>query len=184
MAGAVEKGNNPGLFENEIEFNGKYAFQIRYLKDDLHLFGTFREAYVTSAAIGYMFNKTETADDNEKYQEASIFSNELKKRGRDLKFLYRLIMLTKDESEFCDDDYINRTFKDDAEGGDLSKLRENIAVFNSYACGGLEFLYDKFKDVTSEEDKVSILYELMHPILSELYLVEEDNVLEDFYPTI
>ena len=32
--GIVEKGNS-GLFDNEIEFNGKYATMVRFLKEDL-----------------------------------------------------------------------------------------------------------------------------------------------------
>ncbi len=184
MAGAIEKGSYPGLFENEVEFNGKYAMHIRFLRDEIHLFSTFREAYVTSAAIGYMFNRLGNDDDGEKFKEASIFPAELKKRGKDLKFLYRLIMITKQEPSFSDEDYIDRAFRDDAEGGDPLKLKSNVALFNSYACGGIEFLYDKFKDVDSHEDMVSALYELMHPILRDLSLSEEEYELEDYTPQL
>ena len=52
-ANIIEKSNN-GLFENEIEFIGRYATIVRHLKDDLGLFTTFREAYVTSVIIGYV----------------------------------------------------------------------------------------------------------------------------------
>lgn len=40
MAGITEKSNS-GLFENEVEFNGKYATYVRFLKDDIGLFSTF-----------------------------------------------------------------------------------------------------------------------------------------------
>ena len=50
MAGITEKSNS-GLFENEVEFNGKYATYVRFLKEDIGLFSTFREAYVTAAVI-------------------------------------------------------------------------------------------------------------------------------------
>ena len=74
--GIVEKGNS-GLFDNEIEFNGKYATMVRFLKEDLGLFSTFREAYVISSIVGFLNNKKYTEDNQEKVQAASIFPNEL-----------------------------------------------------------------------------------------------------------
>jgi hypothetical protein len=77
--GIVEKGNS-GLFDNEIEFTGKYATMVRFLKEDLGLFSTFREAYVTASIIGFLNNREYTDDNQEKVQPASIFPNELNKR--------------------------------------------------------------------------------------------------------
>ena len=110
--GIVEKGNS-GLFDNEIEFNGKYATMVRFLKEDLGLFSTFREAYVISSIVGFLNNKKYTEDNQEKVQAASIFPNELNKRKPDLRFIYRLIMLLKEEKDYTLEDYKNRTFRDD-----------------------------------------------------------------------
>ena len=63
MASITEKSNN-GLFENEIEINGKYATMARYLKEEASLFSTFREAYLTAAIVGFL-NKAKESKDNQ-----------------------------------------------------------------------------------------------------------------------
>lgn len=179
-SGIVEKGNS-GLFDNEIEFNGKYATMVRFLKDDLGLFNTFREAYVTSAIVGYINNRQESTDEGDKVQAASIFPNELSKRKKDLRFLYRMIMLLKEEPNFTLDDYKNRTFRDDAEE-DSAMLKANMSIFNSYACGGLEFLYGKFSACNRVEDVVDTLYEFIHSFSEDVGLIEDTDDLPDFEP--
>ena len=85
--GIIEKSNN-GLFENEIEFNGNYATMVRYLKETVGVFTTFREAYLVSAIVGYLNNAEESQNHKQdKVQSASIFPNELNKRKADLRFV-------------------------------------------------------------------------------------------------
>ena len=71
-SGIIEKSNN-GLFDNEIEINGKYATMARFLKEDVSIFATFREAYLTAAIIGLLNNAKETKDSSEKVQAATFF---------------------------------------------------------------------------------------------------------------
>lgn len=179
-SGIIEKGNN-GLFENEIEFNGKYATMVRFLKEEIGLFTTFREAYVVSAIVGFINNSQEFEDFAEKVQPASIFPNELNKRKPDLRFIYRLIMLLKEEEDFTLDDYKNRTFKDDPEDN-ADVLKRNMQIFNSYACGGLSYLYAKFQDCTRLDDTVNVLYEFLHQFSVSIGLLEGEDELPDFEP--
>lgn len=180
MPGISEKGNS-GLFDNEIEFNGKYATMVRYLRDDIGLFTTFREAYVTSAIVGFINNCYNDKLDNEKVQPASIFPNELSKRKKDLRFIYRLIMLMKEEPDYTFDDYKNRAFRDDPEEhADI--LRENMKIFNTYACGGLEYIYNKFVNCNRLEDSINVLYDFVHEMSIDVGILEDDIELPDFNP--
>lgn len=178
--GIVEKGNN-GLFENEIEFNGKYATMVRFLKEEIGLFTTFREAYVTSAIVGFINNSQNMDESKEKVQPASIFPNELNKRKPDLRFIYRIIMLLKEEDEFTLDDYKNRAFRDDPEDN-AEMLKSNMQIFNSFACGGVEYLYEKFKDCSRLDDTVNILYDFLHQFSIGIGLLEGEDELPDFEP--
>lgn len=180
MAGIIEKGN-VGLFDNEVEFIGKYATMARFLKEEIGLFSTFREIYVASAIIGFINNCEESKDNSEKVQAASIFPNELGKRKKDLRFIYRLIMLLKEEPGFTIDDYKNRAFRDDPEEH-METLRENMLIFNSCACGGLEFIYNKFVDCNRTEDVVDKLYEFVHGFGLSLGLIDGEDELPDFNP--
>ena len=163
--GIIEKGSS-GLFDNEIEFNGKYATMVRFLKDDIGLFGTFRDAYVLSSIIGFINDRKMTDDNQEKVQAASIFPNELNKRKQDLRFIY---------------DYKNRTFKDDPEEN-MDIIKSNMDIFNSYACGGIEYLYDTFQNCTRMEDTVDKLYDILHRFSSDVGLIAEDVELPEFEP--
>lgn len=53
MANIVVKGNS-GLFENEIELYGKYASEIRFLKDEAGVFNSLRDAYMVAAIVGFI----------------------------------------------------------------------------------------------------------------------------------
>lgn len=178
-AGIIEKNSN-GLFENEIEFNGKYATIVRYLKEDLGLFPTFREAYVTAAVIGLAYNKKEWIETNEKVQPASIFPNELIKRKHDLRTLYRIIMLVEDNPSFTIDDYMNRAFRDDDDDG-INNLKQNMQLFHAYVCGGLSFLNERFGNLHKTDDVVDTLYEMVHEFATDIEVLESD-VLPDFEP--
>ncbi len=178
--GIIEKSNN-GLFENEIEFTGKYATIVRHLKDDLGLFTTFREAYVTAAIIGFVNKRKVSDDNNDKVQAASIFPNELNKRKHDLRFLYRIIMLTESDASYTIEDYMNRAFRDDAEEGNLDNLKRNMSLFHSYVCGGLDYLNEKFGSLDRTDDIVDVLYDLIHNFAVDVEVIADDN-LPDFEP--
>lgn len=181
MSGILEKGNS-GLFNNEIEFQGKYARMARYLKEDAGIFTTFREIYVIGAVIGFLKNCEDTGDASEKIQTASIFPAELSKKKRELRFIYRLIMLLKEEPNFTIEDYQNRAFRDDPEeNADI--VANNMKIFNSYACGGVEYLYDQFKNIDRLDDRVDKLHELISEFGEEVGLIDAgDGELPDFDP--
>ena len=179
-ANIIEKSNN-GLFENEIEFNGRYATIVRHLKEELGLFTTFREAYVTAAIIGYVNKRTESDGSGDKVQSASIFPNELSKRKHDLRFLYRVVMLVEDDPTFTIDDYMNRAFRDDADDGNANNLKQNMSLFNSYVCGGLDFLNEKFGSLDRMDDLVDTLYEMVHNFAVDVEILEDDT-LPNFEP--
>ena len=178
-SGIIEKSNN-GLFDNEIEINGKYATMARLLKEDVGIFATFREAYLTAAIIGLLNNAKDTKDTSEKVQPASIFPNELSKRKADLKLIYRIIMLVEENPAYTIEDYMNRAFRDDAEEGNRDKLKANMALFNSYACGGLEVLYNKFQNLSKTDDIVDALYDYIHSFGIDVGLLDEEDALPDF----
>ena len=161
------------LFDKEFEFKGKHATYCRFLKDEIALFKTFREAYTISAIVGFLYG-TKIKPDSEKTQPASILPSELAQKRADLTFIYRLIMLLDPVEGFTVKDYQDRTFRYDAESDKYpEKLKANMELFNSYAIGGLEILYDRFKDCTEKKDTVNELYDF----LNEFYI--DNNLLSE-----
>lgn len=157
------------LFDKEFEFKGKYADYCRFLKNDIGLFKTFREAYTTSAIIGYINSTKGQKAAVEKVQPASILPSELAQKRTSLTFIYRLIMLTEN-NDLSIQELQNRTFRDDSDDTHPEKVVANMELFNSYVLGGLEILYNKFKDCKTTKDVVNELND---------YLLEffEDNEL-------
>ena len=78
MDGIISKGNY-GLFQNEIELQGKYASEIRFLRDEVKIFNSFRDAYVVSAIIGFITNSNIDVNEVDNVQAASIFPEEIGK---------------------------------------------------------------------------------------------------------
>lgn len=180
----IEKTNN-GLFNNEIELTGKYATLIRKFKDDIGLFPVFRDCYMVAAILGYLHGRTESSDKTPSVQNASIFSDALRTRKSELKFIYRLMMLSKDEPTFSIDDYMNRTFRDDIEDPEGAiRLKENMEMFHSYVCGGLDYLDEKFSGLTTEDAMVNMIYEIVTEFAQEVGLLDADeSELPDFTPS-
>lgn len=158
------------LFEKEFEFIGKHAIYCRMLRDDIRLFPTYREVYLYSTLIGFLHGKRAERDINNKEQKASILPSELAKQKAKLKTLYKFIMLLHDEPNFTIEDYKVRTFKYESEE-DSEKLKETMEIFNSYARGGVELLYEKFTGCDSKKATVKRLHEILEEFI-------EDNGLE------
>ena len=180
MDNIIEKGSRNGLFAREIELNNRYATIIRYLKDEVNIFSSFRDAYLNSAIIGFLKNtNTSNFKLNENVKPASIFPNELSARRADLRFVFRIIMSVKDEDDYKIDDYMNRTFRDGSEEDSYSGLDEKMEIFNTYVCKGLDYLYNKFENIHNQEEIVDTLYEILRDIGIESGLVVPDG-LPDF----
>lgn len=180
MANIVVKGNS-GLFENEIELYGKYASEIRFLKDEAGVFNSLRDAYMVAAIVGFITKANVKVNEEENVKEASIFSDEIKRRRKDLRFIYQLIMLLDDNPDYNIDDYKNRTFRDDPEEYPET-IQENMTLFNNYVCKGLDYLYDKFINCTHLDETVDTLYNFLHELAIATDLIHDDEELPDFTP--
>ena len=100
--------------------------------------------------------------------------SELAQKRPTLTYIYRLIMLLEQTDGFEIKDYQDRTFRDDADESS-EKLLSNMEMFNSYALGGLEILYDKFKDCKSKKDTVNTLNEFLLDFYSDNALIDVEE---------
>ncbi len=185
----VEFGNR-GLWQNEIECQGKYSLIIHHLKE-IGLFSTNREAYIVAAILGLvngrkvtydvnevMGEKRKKTDQNDEVSEISIQPGDLVARKQDLRLIYRVAMLVEDNPSFTIEDYMNRAFRDDSDTENPENLKRNMAIVNSYVGGGLEYLDEKFGSLHDIEEVVDALYELVHGFAVEVELLEDDELLD------
>ena len=76
---------------------------------------------------------------------------------------------------------MNRAFRDDTDNGNGENIKNNMALFNSYVCGGLDFLNEKFGSLVRSDDIVEALYEMVHNFAIDMEVIDGDE-LPDFEP--
>lgn len=171
------------MFDNEFNFKGQYGKYCRGLntREGVGLFKTNREAYVFSSLIGFLNGEAnkDVIYDTE-IPHATILPSEMAKRRENLRLIYHLIMLLKEEPGFTVEDYKNRTFRDEADEENPEKLDNNMKIFNSCAESGIEFLYDKFEHCQNLGEVVDTLYQYVSDFAIEVGLKESNFELKDF----
>ncbi len=155
------------MFDNDIKITGKHASYLKFLakkstelkKDakSAEIFKRYIDVYMAGIIVGAVKNRKSDID-NSIDDSANILASAVIGEQDRLKFLYRLVLLTDNPSSTSVEDRIDNAFRYD---GDAAKLKEGMAILNSYARGGIEWLYEKFNDgVTTQEDYYRIVYEL------------------------
>lgn len=162
----------PKMFDKEFEFKGKHAGYVRFLKDEIGLFKTYREAYTISAIVGFLNANKALRDSTEKVQPASVLPGEMVQKRTELTLIYRLMMLLDNVDDFTIDDYKNRAFRDDADVDEHpEKFKNNMELFNSYVLGGLEIIYDKFQACNDKSSTVNMLYDYLMDFFEDNNLI-------------
>ncbi len=154
------------MFDNDIKITGKHANYLKFLtkkstelkKDakSAEIFKRYIDVYMAGIIVGAVKNRKADTD-NSIDDSANLLASAVIGEQDRLKFLYRLVMLIDDPS-LSVEDRIDNAFRYD---GDVAKVKDGMAIINSYARGGIEWLYEKFNDgVTTQEDYYRIVYEL------------------------
>jgi len=124
--------------------------------DDLILFDTYFNAFITSALVG-MKNKKKVKMDQGPNKSASIFAEILAKNSSVLRKLYQYYVFSQSNNE-----NINESIKK-AFSADISS--EEINLFSSdileYSCGGLEIIEKLFHENHFIEDIIISINELI-----------------------
>lgn len=147
------------MFDKDIKVIGKHASYIKFLskktaelKKDFvgaEIFRRYIDVYIAGAIIGLVKNRKADVDATPNGDSAMIFASAVINEQSKLKLLYRTALLI-DNKSLSDDDRIDLAFRYDT---NETKLKEGMEVFNSYARGGIEWLYEKFtENATSKED--------------------------------
>lgn len=160
-------------FSKVVRFRGKHAAYIQFLstergKDRLggvNVFQRIMDAYMVAIIVGLKYERYSKIDDTP-LKASDIFGNEKEYKNKmipsseipadtvhscqdKLNHLYRLVMLTDDSKNLSNEEKIANAFKYDT---NTEVVENNIEYMNGLARGGLECLYDMFKDANSENE--------------------------------
>lgn len=182
-------------FSKPVRFRGTHAAYAQFLTTErgkkrvggVNIFSRIMDVYMVSILVGLKYSITAKVNDievsasdifgdSEEYKGKRITSSDIPSETIHasqtlLNYIYRIVMLNETERNLTDEEKIANAFKSDS---NKEKLEQNIELMNSYARGGLEFLYERFNGFSSEMDIIK----------EQLNLFDEMNELvkkaEDF----
>lgn len=139
------------LFRSQIRFYGKHGQYIEALspgtekaKDERlpliernkYLFKRVVDVYLIAPMVGYLYQRKSERDSGE--SNKNIMEGAISNEYNRLIFTYQMIMILDKEDEPDLDKRLSRAFRD------LDKDNpEGLDLFNAYARGGIEVLYEK-----------------------------------------
>lgn len=139
------------IFRSQVRFYGKHGQYLEALtpgndkakNEDLpdierfkYLFDTVVDVYIIAPIVGYLYQRKAPRDGAE--QTKNIMEGALASHHDKLVFSYELLMILDKASEPDLNERIRRAFR---ASDDL--IENGVKVYNDYARGGIEVLYEK-----------------------------------------
>lgn len=187
-------------FSKPYRFRGTHAAYAQYLSTErgkkreggVNIFSRIMDAYMVSILVGLKYSRTSKLNDDVIYA-TDIFGNIKEYEGKtiqssdipgdvihgsqnSLNHIYRLVMLNETVRGLSDEEKIANAFKSDY---NEEKLAQNLELMNSFARGGLEVLYDRFSNLSSETAILQEQLALFDEMNETLHIQKSTSMLED-----
>ena len=146
------------IFRSQVRFYGKHGQYLEALTPDKskdqdlpeieknkYLFETVVDIYILAPLVGYLYQRTAEKDGNESTK--NIMEGALASHHDKLVFSYELLMLLDKNSEPDLNERIRRAFR-----ATEDLVKEGMEIYNSYARGGIEVLYEKLIEGAASPD--------------------------------
>lgn len=152
------------IFTSQVRFYGKHGSYLEALtpgtekaKDaslpDIqrfkYLFDTVVDIYIIAPLVGYLYQRKADRDGNEATK--NIMEGALASHKDKLEFSYELLMILDKSSQPDLDERIRRAFRADDDA-----VAEGMDLYNSYARGGIEVLYEMLVESASSPEDLAI----------------------------
>lgn len=156
-------------FTSDYKFHGKHAEYVHFLTkllnqnrdDGINLFQRVVDVYMIAPIFGLMYNRFSNIDYSSNTSSTISFSTINNERDR-LEYIYRLIIMCDVRVNRTNKEAVDQAFKYD---DDKEQLAINDATFNGYVLGGVEYLYEYFKDTLDDEElKFNRILELINEL--------------------
>lgn len=158
------------MFTNDILLKGKHATYADFLsktseqndksKKVAGVFETLYDVYIIGTVIG-LYHGLKSPEDKSSSDTKRIFADKVIREQHNLLFVYRLVMLI-DNSVKTNEEKVARAFKED-------ENKENIELFNSYARGGIEWLYEQFSlTAITKDEYLEKIYDIVSAFYDEI----------------
>ncbi len=153
----------------DYRIRGDHATKLKSLCSDRGnnknaLFKNYYDMYIVAAMVGVLNGKKATPI-NESTDSANVPGAVMNDHYEDSEFVYRLVLLADEDSDLSSEQLIDRAFKMD---DDKTAVQENLKVLHSYVLGGIDYIYDHFKNnLNNEREFLNDAYSFALKIASE-----------------
>lgn len=156
------------MFDSDYVFRGKTATYAKFLSKDkgaekedrANVFDRIIDVLMIAPLVGVAEGNCISEEEDPNSDKSTVQYATIHTYENQLKFIYRMVMLANPLSQ-NKDDKISQAFRHDA---DPDSANPNMKIFNGYVRGGVEILYEYFKDADTfkkEEDKKDYLAKRM-----------------------
>lgn len=169
------------MFEHDYTITGIHATYLKYLAKDKennpYIFERYIDVYMNAVIFGLLYGRT-SKKDTESKDRARIYADAFATERENCTFLYRLVMILDKTISILPEERVDRAFRYDSDEKSIDKFNENMELFNSYVLGGIEVLYEKFKDsFTTTDDSITQAYEMMKDFIEEIQGISYEEKL-------
>ncbi len=146
------------MFESEYYFYGSHKEKLFYLakdkgverEDSINIFQRVVDVLIMAPLVGLIYNRKSKPEPSST-NKSTVFPSTIKNERSKLIFVYRIVMLLDSRNELSKQERLDRAFRYD---NDPKKTEENMKLFNEYVLGGIDYLYDHFKDDYGNREKI------------------------------
>ena len=174
------------MFEGDYTINGTHATYIKYLVNDIKAFDRYIDVYMAGAALGVLNDKR--AKQGGSADRARIYSDAFNTEHIKCNELFKVVILNDTSKTWSEEERINICFKyrDKMDANavppitqhEIELMKEALDLFNEYAMGGIELLYENFLSsaTVSIDDAVDYAYKA---IFDQRILIESRQLGTD-----
>lgn len=164
------------IFGGDILLKGKHATYAKFLcptsekkeskeaSKPADVFGRIMDVYMVGIVMG-LTRGIRAEEDKQSNDQVRIFADVVNREKLNLEFIFQLAMLIDNSRKLTPDDKISCAFRNE-------NSRENLEVFNSYARGGIEFLFEFFTSgATTRDDYLTKISDMVKEFKEENSIV-------------
>lgn len=135
------------LLSKDFIVTGKHSMMFEALKRD-GFFEYFWQIYVTAPILGFIY-KRKSEPDKSVPDDSTIQLAQLIPRKETIYFIYKLLLLADENNAGTPEERIDKAFKTI----DTEIAKPDEQLFYSYLLGGVEVLYEKLIEKSSDQIK-------------------------------
>lgn len=185
------------MFENDYTLTGKHAKYMKFLASKIQdgeqelvpqstarIFDRYIDVYMNAVVWGLLYRRR-AEKDTESKDRARVYADAFANERQNCELLYRMVMLLDDTTDVTTEQRIDRAFRYPSDPEKEKEVQDCMELFNSYARGGIELMFEKFTDgCTTREDYLNKTFEVLKTFKKEIegisYEEEIRKLIKDY----